>query len=70
MLKYLLLQVLVNIMVLIWVYRNTKKKKVKVVANDPDKEFSLLKENHKKDVLIESLENELLGRQEVIITKN
>lgn len=57
-------------MVVIWVYRTVTKKKRKVLASNPGAEFSLLKENHKKDVLIESLENELLGRSERIITKN
>lgn len=57
-------------MVVIWIYRTVKKKKQKVLASNPDAEFKLLKENHKKDVLIESLENELFGRSERIITKN
>lgn len=51
-------------MVLIWVYRNVKKKREKVLANNPDEEFGLLKENHEKDLLIEMLENELFGRQQ------
>jgi len=57
-------------MVVIWVYRTVKKKKKKVIANNPNAEFKLLKENHKKDQLIEVLENELIGRSKIIITKD
>ncbi|MFX0087780.1 MAG: hypothetical protein ACFFAU_19165 [Candidatus Hodarchaeota archaeon] len=48
-------------MVIIWVYRTTRKKRKKVIAHNPDAEYKLLKENHKKDRLIELLEKKLYG---------
>ncbi|MFX0088170.1 MAG: hypothetical protein ACFFAU_21125 [Candidatus Hodarchaeota archaeon] len=48
-------------MVIIWVYRTTRKKRKKVIASNPDAEYKLLKENHKKDQLINLLEKKLYG---------
>lgn len=49
-------------MVVIWIFNTAKKKKKKVIANNPDAEFKLLKENHKKDQLIKFLEDRLYDR--------
>ena len=46
-------------MVICWIYQNVQKKRTKALANNPDAEYKLLKENHKKDKLIQFLENSL-----------
>ena len=46
-------------MVICWIYRTSEKKRAKVLAQNPDTEYKLLKENHKKDKLIDLLEREL-----------
>ena len=48
-------------LVICWIYNTAGKKRKKVLANNPDSEFKLLKENHKKDRLIGFLESELYG---------
>ena len=44
-------------------YQTVKKKRKKVIANNPDSEYKLLKENNKKDRLIDFLEDELYGTE-------
>jgi len=46
-------------LVICWIYQTVEKKRKKAIANNPDTEYKLLKENHKKDKLIELLEEEL-----------
>jgi len=48
-----------DLMVICWIFQTVEKKRVKEIANNPDTEYKLLKENHKKDKLIEFLELEL-----------
>lgn len=48
-------------MIVIWIFKTAEKKKKKVIANNPNSEYKLLKENHKKDKLIDFLESELYG---------
>ena len=46
-------------MVIAFIFQTVEKKRVKALSHDPLSEFKLLKENHKKDKLIQFLEEEL-----------
>ena len=45
----------------VWVIRTAQKKKEKIEADNPNAEYKLVKEHHKKDQLIQLLEEELYG---------
>ena len=46
-------------LVICWIYQTARGKRTKALADNPDAEYKLLKENHKKDQLIQFLENSL-----------